>query len=483
MKCKSSIVAAMNVVLLVTLTLPVELAAQQTRYKLIEIPTSGGPSAMGQVDGPGISQFINNSGVVVGGVDTPAPDPFCLNPDCFIPHAFRWQDGVLTDLGSLQGMNFSHATSINSRGWATRGSFTSDLDPLTGQPAEHAVLWKGGKILDLGALGTGLESAGLYVNDFGEVIGFSTFDTTPDPSSFKGATIHAFIWRNGVIQDLGTLGGSGASPSGGCNNERAGLVAGSSSTSSGESHAFLWDNGKMTDIPTLGGTSAGAQCANNQGQVIGQSNLAGDVDQHAFSWEDGKVIDLRTLGGSFSQAVWLNNEGQSVGGATTTNDEGFDATLWSKGVVADLGTLSGDCFSIANAINSKGQIIGQSFSCDFISRAVLWDKGSIIDLNAAIPPNPTLQLTEPLNINDHGEIVGRGLPIGCDDLDLCGRVFVLIPCDHASTQGCEGGPDFTAQPSSAPVTMTATRGLDSQRTRQFIARIGARTRGLTRERR
>jgi probable HAF family extracellular repeat protein len=130
---------------------------------------------MGQVDGQGISQFINHAGVVVGGLDTTAPDPYCLNKDCFIPHAFRWQGGVLTDLGSLPGVNFSHATSVNSRGWATGGSFTSNLDPLTGQPAEHAVVWKGGKIVDLGTLGTGLESAGLYVNDAGEIVGFSTW--------------------------------------------------------------------------------------------------------------------------------------------------------------------------------------------------------------------------------------------------------------------------------------------------------------------
>ena len=342
----------------------------------------------------------------------------------------------------------------------------SQLDPLTGQPAEHALLWKDGKIVDLGTLGTGLESAGLYVNNAGEVVGFSTFDTAPDPSSFKGATIHAFIWRNGVMQDLGTLGGPGSFPSGGCNNQRDGLVAGSSSTRSGESHAFLWHNGQMSDIPTLGGTLAGAQCANDKG-CFG----------HPFSWDHGTITDLGTLGGNFTLATWLNNKGEAVGGTSTTDDESFHAVLWRSGRITDLGTLDGDCFSVANSINSKGQIIGQSFSCPdgAVSRAVLWDQGSIVDLNATIPPDSTLQLTEPLNINDRAEIVGRGLPPGCDNLDLCGRVFLLILCDSAG-KACDGNLNSVSQTSVVPGTKRAIVASDSQRTKEFIERQRARIR-------
>jgi hypothetical protein len=114
---------------------PMQLAAQHIHYKFVDIPTLGGPAAIGQVDGTGISQFINNPGVVVGGAQTSIPDPNAPGcTDCFLVHAFRWQDGVLTDLGALPGVNFSHATSVNARGWATGGSFTAGIDPLTGGP-------------------------------------------------------------------------------------------------------------------------------------------------------------------------------------------------------------------------------------------------------------------------------------------------------------------------------------------------------------
>ena len=166
---------------------------------------------------------------MVGGSDIPLPDPNapnnCINTSCFLNHGFRWQAGVLTDLGALPAANQSRTTSVNAVGWATGGSSTATFDPLTGTLGEPAVLWKNRQIVDLGTLGTGLESAGLYVNNAGEVIGYSTFDQTPDPNSFKGATIHAFIWKNGIMREIVPLGSRGSFPWGGCSNQRSELVA------------------------------------------------------------------------------------------------------------------------------------------------------------------------------------------------------------------------------------------------------------------
>jgi probable HAF family extracellular repeat protein len=295
------------------------------------------------------------------------------------------------------------------------------------------------------------------------------------------------------MRDLGTLGGLDSSPAGGCNNQRVNLVVGTSFTDSvinpltglPTQHAFLWNNGALTDIPTLGGTFANGQCGNSEGQVIGQSSFLGDpgcdpsdpintCNEHAFSWNHGSLTDL-TLGGSFSFANWINEQGEAVGGSFTANDATFHAALWKNGQATDLGTLDGDCFSGANAINSNGQIIGQSFSCDFTSRAVVWINGSIIDLNAAIPANSSLQLVETDNINEGGEIVGRGLPPGCNVPNLCGHVFLLIPCHEASAQSCEGGANVAVETrASAATTNAATITADPQKTKEFVARLRAR---------
>lgn len=252
----------------VSLLAPGRLSAQHTRYKLIDIGTLGGPTALEQPF-PG-SQLLNNAGVVAGTAETTTPDPNapnCLNQDCFLSRAFRWRGGVLTDLGTIPGGTISSASSINAQGWIAGGSTTAEIDPFSACgfqplcPQFHAVLWKHGTIIDIGTLGKGLESGTRYVNNSGAVVGFSTIDTSPDPFSPLGTPAHAFIWRNGVMRDLGTLGGPDSFPSGGCDNQRSDLVAGSSfvdstpnaATGTPTQHVFIWDNGKMTDIPTLGG--------------------------------------------------------------------------------------------------------------------------------------------------------------------------------------------------------------------------------------
>ncbi len=143
------------------------------------------------------------------------------------------------------------------------------------------------------------------------------------------------------------------------------------------------------------------------------------------------------------QMHWLNDAGEVVGIAATPGDASFHATLWRNGVITDLGTLAGDCFSDTGAINSNHQIVGASFNCDTnTERVVLWDRGSIIDLNTLIPANSSLELSDASNINDRGEIAGRGLPPGCDDVHFCGHGFFLIPCDNATTCEDNTGVDF-----------------------------------------
>ena len=183
--------------------------------------------------------------------------------------------------------------------------------------------------------------------------------------------------------------------------------------------------------------------------------------------------DLGTLGGSFSIAIWLNNRGEVVGGSDTSYNESFHATLWRNGRIHDLGTLHGDCASLAFAINSKSQIIGQSFNCETdTARAVLWDKGTIIDLNEAIPADSSLRLTETFNINEHGEIVGRGLPADCESGDACGHIFLLTPCNGAGTRACDADNTRMSNRSLASSSRTiADRNANA--TKEFVARLRA----------
>ena len=150
--------AAITVItLLAALALPVPLAAQHTKYKLIDLGTFGGPASLiapssGGPQNP--ARALTSRGVVVGQAETATPDQFspdCFNPYCLASHAFRWQDGVLTDLGTLEGVDSdlsSGANWINDRGWIAGASYSGGIDPVTGFPARHAVLWKNGEIVE-----------------------------------------------------------------------------------------------------------------------------------------------------------------------------------------------------------------------------------------------------------------------------------------------------------------------------------------------
>jgi probable HAF family extracellular repeat protein len=467
---KSRQLMCLTAITLFSLAQPHQLAAQHTRYKLVDIGTLGGPASFLTVPGAGQGELVlNNSGTLSGKANTAAPDPTC-NPNCFAFHAFRWEGGVLTDLGTLPGGTLSDISSINSRGWISGNSLNGEVDPVTGGLVNHAVLWKSDRMIDLGTLG-GLESLSTYVTAGGQVVGFSSINSNGDPFTFLDGQIHPFIWENGVMRDLGTLGGD-ALPGPSCNIRRGDLVTGFSFLSSirnpdthfPTAHPFLWQNGKMTDLGTLGGTLVCGpldciSCANNRGQVAGSSMLAGNAVLHAFLWTDGTMTDLGTLGGSTSLIRWLNDAGEVVGGASTPNDDSFHATLWRNGKITDLGVLDGDCSSFATAINSSGQIVGPSLSCDgTTSRAVLWDHGSIIDLNAAIPAGSGFQLPEADNINDRGEIAGVGLPAGCGDLGACGHVFLLVPCSPANGEDCSE----VVPPSSNASVATKSSGSSQQ---------------------
>jgi probable HAF family extracellular repeat protein len=86
-----------------------------------------------------------------------------------------------------------------------------------------------------------------------------------------------------VMTDLGTLGVTFSDAS---DIDERGQIVGTSTTAAGERHAFLWQEGVMTDLGMLGGCgpivpSSEAHGINDHGQVVGQTTTP-SCEAHAF---------------------------------------------------------------------------------------------------------------------------------------------------------------------------------------------------------
>jgi len=441
---------AVSLATLIVLALvsPASAHAAAPRYQLINLGSLGGTNYYETYSGLN-GQYLNNSGTVVGGMDTSVPDPACFNSSCLTSHAFEWTNDSLADLGTLEFNpkgNFSQAFWVNDQGRSV-GISTYNAIGVTNEIPSKAVMWKDRQIIDLGTLG-GYASFAQAVNNRDQAVGWALnliqatkniWEDYPHPFATQQ---RAVLWDNGVVVDLGTLGGPSAWATAINDN---GQIIGQSFTGvetgvprnaagwffSRPMAGFIWENGKMTDLGNLGGTWALPLRINNQGQVIGYMTTRGDSSVHPFFWEQGVLKDLGTFGGSEGHANAINDAGEVVGGADSGN--GFRAFLWRNGVMKNLGTLGPD--SQAWAINSKTQVVGTTGNGDSDLLAFLWENGGpMLDLNKLVPAGSP-RLAVALAINDRGEIF-------CDGPNERG-IYLLVPAPQLAVRFSSTAPAQT----------------------------------------
>jgi probable HAF family extracellular repeat protein len=303
----------------------------------------------------GAAEAINDAGQVVGS---------SLDGDGN-QRVFFWEDGVMTDIGTLGGSITRLPPTLP--GWPLSDAGHIVGLSSTGGGELHSFVWHQGVMTDLGPVDA------RAVNAAGQVVGRSTVNVTP--------TSRAFLWQNGAFTDLGALGGT-FSEAKRINN--LGQIVGRSeiSANSDALHTFLWQNGSgMMDIGTL--TTAPAfdipYDINDQGYITGRAQVSA-TEQRGFLWFNGVMTDLGNLGGTgirTSQPLSVNASGQVVGSSLTTTNQN-QAFVWRNGTMTALETLGGN-LSRADEINDAGLIVGTSRDDGQVSHAVLWDGNDLID--------------------------------------------------------------------------------------------------------
>src|SRR5215813_11962178 len=101
-------------------------------------------------------------------------------------------------------------------------------------------------IKDLGTLG-GSYAQAHGINASGQITGAS--------SLANNTTGHSFLYTAGTLKDIGSLGGTNSV---GLAINKSGQIAGYSTLSNGSYRGFIYANGTMTALPTLGGNYSAA---------------------------------------------------------------------------------------------------------------------------------------------------------------------------------------------------------------------------------
>jgi probable HAF family extracellular repeat protein len=390
----------------IAVVMPIRLAAQnqrdqhEARYVVIDLGTLGGSQ--------GVAEGISDRGWVVGDANLPGDQS---------GHATLWRNGVVTDLGTLGGINSQEQWPVkDSRGLIVGSAETANLDPFN--------------------------------EDF---CGFDSNAGVPR----SGLICQAFLWQDGMMSALPTLGGNNAQALG--INDR-GQIVGMAEQGTQLQHctapqaldiqAVVWGPrpGEMRTLPPLpGDISAWAIGINNAGQIVGVSGNCvspnfnapgGTTPQHAVIWQDGTVTNIGTLGGSFIFPWAINSKGQVTGQSSLPGDTSVHSFLWDKGAMTDLGVLPGHVATWAFGLNDRAEVVGGSIDQNGIPHAFLWKDGVITDVNSLVTPGSTsLYLIFGNDINSRGEIAFYAYDQNNGEF----HAAMGIPCDegHAPNKACQ----------------------------------------------
>ena len=311
----------------------------------------------------------------------------------------RYSIEELPDLGGP--WHDVHVFDMNDRGEAVGYV----LDP---QLRWRAVRWDAqGAVHDLGGA-RGTWSIARGISESGVIGGF------------HGATLQTarpVLWINGNVVPL-------ADPAQGAGVEVWDVddsLAAVGRGHSTDSFAVLWS---ASGASALAAPYSYAFAINASGVAVGFETVGGF--ERAAQWHNGTTTLLPDLGLTGSKAIAINDAGTIVGHAPSPVDGLTHAVVWRNGAVVDLGSYLGTYITFATGINEGGFVVGAYYLDPLaeITRPLVWAPwGETRELGDLIPPGSGWTLSDAIEIDDSGRIVGHGTRAG-----LAGtRVFRARP--------------------------------------------------------
>src|SRR5579871_122918 len=256
----------------------------------------------------GIGIAINNS------------DQLAADGEGYGTTALFYSNGTVTPIGNVDG-GFSYCFGINNNGDIVGTAVNGD-----GQLVAFA--WIGGTFMDLSSYDYAYRARS--INDSDQVVGTSQYFWTY--GGYVHVANHGYLYSNatGTFTDLGSLTGDPRTNTEAYGIDQAGDVVGYSAGSDGLLHGFLYTNGVMQDLGTLGSDYAIAVAINNNGLIVGDLQNAYGAALGSFVYANGAMTDLSTLiarggaGWTGLTVTGVNDNGWIVGTGTVNNgSQGF----------------------------------------------------------------------------------------------------------------------------------------------------------------
>ncbi len=293
---------------------------------------------------------INDQGQIIG----------LYNYDCNVfgicsTRPFIWspEDGT-TNITINNVGHATWATGVNNNGQVV--GITSLWGPIAG------FIWTATSgAINIGTLG-GPYTEAYDINDLGEVVGRG--------NAYAGDIYfyQAFIWKDGVMTNLGSLGGNTPSRAYAINNR--GDIVGVSVTSLGFDNITVWMNDttprRMIDLGIPGRTvnEAKEYDINDNDQVVGSipisncgTNYCGTM---GFYWTESEGLSFMPDEYHYTDVAGINNRGQMVG--RTTHGSHINATMWT--IAGDDTTPPTITINAPNGNYILNQIVAADYSCE-----------------------------------------------------------------------------------------------------------------------